>query len=110
MTLEGKTVLITGATDGLGRLVAEIAAREGATVLLHGRSQGKGEAVLAEIKAATGNDKLRFYRADFAALDEVRALGAAVARDHPRLGRPAQQRRRRPVPRRPGPRGQSRRA
>ena len=85
MVLEGKTILITGATDGLGRLAAEMAARDGATVLLHGRSPAKGQAVLAEIKAATGNHRLRFYRADFASLDEVRGLAAEVARDHPRL-------------------------
>ncbi len=85
MALEGKTVLITGATDGLGRLVAELAARDGATVLLHGRSPAKGEAAVAAIKAATGNHRLKFYRADFVSPDEVRSLAAAVAKDHPRL-------------------------
>ena len=85
MALEGKTVLITGATDGLGRLVAELAARDGATVLLHGRSPAKGEAAVAQIKAATGNHRLKFYRADFVSPDEVRSLAAAVAKDHPRL-------------------------
>ncbi len=84
-TLERKTILITGATDGLGRLVAEMAARDGATVLLHCRSPAKGQAALAEIKAATGNHRLKVYRADFVSLDEVRSLAAAVARDHPRL-------------------------
>ncbi len=85
MSLDGKTILVTGATDGLGRLTAARLAADGAEVLLHGRDQAKGEAVLADLKASTGNSKLKFYRADLADLPEVRALGAAVISAHPRL-------------------------
>ena len=45
MTLQGKTVLITGSSDGLGKAVALLAAKAGATVLVHGRSQEKSELV-----------------------------------------------------------------
>ena len=85
MTLQGKTILVTGATDGLGKLVARMLARQGAEVLLHGRSQAKGETVLKEIAAGAGNDRLSFYRADLASLAETRALAAAVQAAHPRL-------------------------
>jgi NAD(P)-dependent dehydrogenase (short-subunit alcohol dehydrogenase family) len=85
MSAKGKTVLVTGATDGLGRHVAMMLAKDGATVLLHGRDQAKGEAVLAEIRAATGNANLEFHRADLASLAEVRELAGAVQAAHPRL-------------------------
>ena len=85
MSLETKTVLVTGATDGLGKLVALKLATGGARVLLHGRDQTKGETVLAEIQAASGNSKLEFYRADLSVLAEVRDLAEAVAAKHKRL-------------------------
>src|SRR5665213_187504 len=85
MSLEAKTILVTGATDGLGKLTAAKLAREGAMVLLHGRDQAKGEAVLAELKADTGNDRLEFHRADLASLAEVRGLADAVLARHDRL-------------------------
>ncbi|HET6220989.1 MAG TPA: SDR family oxidoreductase [Dongiaceae bacterium] len=85
MNVVGKTVLITGSTDGVGRLVALRLAEAGARVLLHGRSQEKGERVQGELRAATGSDRLEYYRADFSALDEVRRLAAAVTAQHERI-------------------------
>jgi len=85
MSLENKTVLVTGATDGLGRLVAIKLAQGGARVLLHGRDQAKGDRVLAEIQAVTGNPNLEFYRADLAVLARVRDLAKAVTAKHKRL-------------------------
>jgi len=78
MNLAGKTALVTGATDGVGRLVAHELARGGARVLLHGRDAQKLAAVRDEIRAACGNDQLETLRADLAALGEVRALAADV--------------------------------
>jgi NAD(P)-dependent dehydrogenase (short-subunit alcohol dehydrogenase family) len=78
-----KTVLITGATNGLGRAVAGRLAQPGMTLLLHGRDRQRGAEIVA--KAARAGAKAAFYRADFAALREVRALGEQVASEHPRL-------------------------
>ena len=80
MAVDGKTVLITGSTDGVGREVATRLGAAGANVLVHGRDRGRGEAVVKAIGA-----KARFYQADLAALEEVRGLAAAVARDHQRI-------------------------
>ncbi len=80
-----QVMLVTGATDGLGRQVARDLAAQGATLLLHGRDQGRGEAALAEIREATGNEKLAYYRADFSSLAEVRELARRIRAEHDRL-------------------------
>ena len=77
--LQEQTVLITGATDGLGRGLASVLAAEGATLLLHGRDEARGGKTLAQIEAATGNRRLRWLRADFSCLEEVRRLAGSVA-------------------------------
>jgi NAD(P)-dependent dehydrogenase (short-subunit alcohol dehydrogenase family) len=84
MNLQGKTVLITGASDGLGKQVALLAAEAGATVLVHGRNREKSETALAEIRAA-GSKDAELYLADLASLDEVRRLAGEVAAGHGRL-------------------------
>lgn len=77
--IEQQTIMITGATDGLGRALARELAARGATLVLHGRSDRKGEDLLAELRAATGNDRLSFLRADFANLADVHALAERAA-------------------------------
>lgn len=78
--IDRQTILITGATDGLGRALAAELAAEGATVLVHGRDDQRGKATLQEIGAKTS-----WYRADLSSLAETRALAEAVRADHPRL-------------------------
>ena len=68
------TALVTGATDGLGRMVAGELAARGATVHIHGRDRARGERALAEIGEQTGNDRLHLHLADLASLAEVAAL------------------------------------
>lgn len=80
-----QTVLITGATDGLGRRVAHELAGRGACVLLHGRNRERAEDAVREISAATGNGDVRYYLADLASLDEVRGLAGEVRAGHDRL-------------------------
>ncbi|HEY5412344.1 MAG TPA: SDR family NAD(P)-dependent oxidoreductase [Caulobacteraceae bacterium] len=84
MNLQGKTILITGATDGLGEQVALMAAKAGANVLLHGRNREKAEPVLEAVKHA-GSGGAELYLADLASLDDVRRLAGEVAASHPRL-------------------------
>jgi short-subunit dehydrogenase len=62
--VNNQVILVTGATDGLGKRVARDLAAQGTSVLLHGRSREKGEATLEEIREATGNRKLVYYNAD----------------------------------------------
>jgi NAD(P)-dependent dehydrogenase (short-subunit alcohol dehydrogenase family) len=79
------TVLVTGATDGLGKAVATELARLGAGVLVHGRDEGRGEQTLRQIRAETRSDKLVWYRADLASLRQVRDLAERVTAEHERL-------------------------
>ena len=66
------TVLVTGATDGLGRALARELVQAGDTVLIHGRDPGRG----AQALDYTGASDL--FLADFASLDQIRALAAAL--------------------------------
>lgn len=75
--------LVTGSTDGLGRLVAVQLALTGMHVLIHGRSRERGEQVVAEIRAQGGQASL--HLADLASLAAVRELAATVSREHGRL-------------------------
>lgn len=77
-------ILITGATNGLGREVALRLAAGGAHVILHGRDSTRGAEVLAEI-AKDGKGSARFYQADFAKPAEIRKLAEAINRDYSRL-------------------------
>jgi NAD(P)-dependent dehydrogenase (short-subunit alcohol dehydrogenase family) len=80
--IDQQTILVTGATDGLGRATALELVRRGATVLVHGRDAAKVDAVASE----TGDDAGgRGYVSDLSSLEEVRRLAAAVERDHERL-------------------------
>jgi len=84
MNIEDKTVLVTGSTDGVGRLVARRLADGGARVLIHGRDRARGEQLLDEIRAAK-RGLAAFLPADLSSLAEVRRLAGAVRRDYDRL-------------------------
>ena len=78
-----RIALVTGATNGVGRVVAKRLAGKGWLVLVHGRDQARGRQVVRDIEADGG--QARFYAADLASNDGVRGLAEAVAKDHPRL-------------------------
>lgn len=75
---EPRTILITGATDGLGRVLASGLAAEGARLLLHGRDQARLEAAADEIAAETGGARPLTVVAEFADLAQVRAMTGRV--------------------------------
>jgi NAD(P)-dependent dehydrogenase (short-subunit alcohol dehydrogenase family) len=80
-----QVILITGAADGLGAAVAADLAAEGATLLLHGRSEARAQEAVDAVRERTGSDRLRPYHADLASLDEVRRMADAVLDAEPRL-------------------------
>jgi NAD(P)-dependent dehydrogenase (short-subunit alcohol dehydrogenase family) len=84
MKMEGKTVLITGSTDGVGRYVAEKLAAAGANVLIHGRDKERAKSLADDIRRQ-GYAGPTFYPADLSSLSGVRQLAEAVLADHKRL-------------------------
>jgi NAD(P)-dependent dehydrogenase (short-subunit alcohol dehydrogenase family) len=84
LSYDGKTALVTGSTDGLGRELALALAADGAHVIVHGRNAERGQAVVDEITAA-GKGSARFYAADFASMQAVRDFADTIAKDYPKL-------------------------
>jgi NAD(P)-dependent dehydrogenase (short-subunit alcohol dehydrogenase family) len=84
MDVAGKTVFITGSTDGVGRYVALELATRGASLLIHGRDEARGKDVLEQI-TRSGKGKAAFYQADLSSLAEVRKLADRVEADCKRL-------------------------
>ncbi len=78
-----KTALVTGATDGVGRVVAKALGKDGWRVLAHGRDRARGEAVVKEIEQAGGS--ATFLPADLSSLAEVRRLAGEVRKATDRL-------------------------
>ena len=84
-SLENQNILITGATDGIGKLTARHLAKLGATVVIHGRDEARCKDTIGEIKSATSNKKVHYYVADFSSLEEVRDLGNRITHDLDKL-------------------------
>jgi len=84
MEMHGKTALITGSTDGVGRYVATRLASSGVKVLIHGRDRARAMALADQIKQE-GRGEAIFYQADLSSLSGARQLAEAVKADHKRL-------------------------
>jgi NAD(P)-dependent dehydrogenase (short-subunit alcohol dehydrogenase family) len=76
------TILITGATSGLGRYIAFELVRSGHVVLAHGRDPARTERLVDELRT---EGEAYGHVADLSSLARVRELGARVAEAHPRL-------------------------
>jgi NAD(P)-dependent dehydrogenase (short-subunit alcohol dehydrogenase family) len=84
MKMTGKTVLITGSTDGVGRYVAAKLAADGANVLIHGRDKMRAKTLVDEIRRE-GHGEATFYQADLSSLAGARKLAETVLAEHNRL-------------------------
>src|SRR5215211_4576920 len=79
------TILVTGATDRLGRRVAQELAAMRAKVLLHGRSPQRLEATREELRSKTSSEKANSYLADLSSLAAVRDLAERILLEHDSL-------------------------
>jgi NAD(P)-dependent dehydrogenase (short-subunit alcohol dehydrogenase family) len=80
-----RTILITGASQGLGRGIALELAERGHTVLLHGRDRTRIEAAASEVRDTVAGASVRTYLADLADLDQVHDMAARIRAAEPRL-------------------------
>lgn len=80
-----KKILITGSTDGIGKLAAIKLAKDGHELFLHGRSSEKLSKVIDEVKTASGNEKVGGFVADFSDLDAVRQMAQQTKTEIPQL-------------------------
>lgn len=82
--MNGKTALVTGSTSGLGEVVARRLGAMGATVIVHGLNEQRGNEIAAGITRA-GPGRAVYYPGDLGSLDQVEALARRVRQEHPRL-------------------------
>ena len=81
----GKTIVITGATDGIGKEIAKQLAVEGHHIVIHGRSDEKCIRTKKEIQALVPNANLDIVSADFSALSNVQKMAETISERYPRL-------------------------
>ena len=80
-----QTILITGATDGIGKLTALKLAEQNARLILHGRNPEKLDKVINEISSDSGNNNINSIVADFSSLEEVKQMAEKVLNDYLKL-------------------------
>jgi retinol dehydrogenase 12 len=84
-SMQGKTVLVTGATSGIGYVAARELARKGAQMILVSRSADKCAVTAAKIKNETGNNQVEFIAADLSTNAGVQEVAHEFKKRHPRL-------------------------
>ncbi len=83
--LEGRVIVLTGATEGIGKAAAHELARRGATLVLVGRNREKGERLVDELKASSKNANIDLLLGDLSSLADVRSVASAFRQKHDRL-------------------------
>ena len=85
ININGKVCLVTGATDGIGKVSARVLAELGAKVIIVGRNPEKSAIVLAELRSISGNENIDLLMADLAVMQEVRDLAEQVISRYDRI-------------------------
>jgi NAD(P)-dependent dehydrogenase (short-subunit alcohol dehydrogenase family) len=83
--ISNKVILVTGSTDGIGKLTALKLAKLKAKVLVHGRNKEKLASVINELTKGSGNNNIEGFSADFSSLAEVRLLAEEVINKYKNL-------------------------
>ena len=83
--LSGKTIVITGATSGIGKAAALVMAEKNAEVVIAVRNVAKGEQVVAEAKQNHPNSNISVRKLDLSNLESVSTFAKALKQDYKRL-------------------------
>jgi retinol dehydrogenase-12 len=84
-SMDGRVALVTGATGGIAKAVAAALAREGATVVVVGRSQARAEEAVRAIRSAVPEAKLEALACDLSVQDSIRSAVREFLSHHDRL-------------------------
>jgi len=84
-TLDGKTCILTGATQGIGRAAAVELARLGPRLIVIARDSGRGAALVDELKSRSGNQNIEFIKADLSVQADIRRAAKEFLARHQRL-------------------------
>jgi NAD(P)-dependent dehydrogenase (short-subunit alcohol dehydrogenase family) len=85
MKSNGKVMMVSGATSGIGKETARVLANEGATVVILGRNPKKAVAIVEELQRETGNPKVEYLLADLSSQAEIRRLAEEFKQRYDRL-------------------------
>jgi len=83
--MRNKTILITGATDGIGKQSAIELAKLSGKIIIHGRDEEKCKKTVAEIISLTGNSNIDYSSADFSSLTQVREMANTISSRYDKL-------------------------
>ncbi|WP_232829259.1 SDR family NAD(P)-dependent oxidoreductase [Aureibaculum luteum] len=80
-----KVIIVTGSTDGIGKITALNLAKKGHTVYVHGRNEAKVLQVISEIKEASNNENIEGFVADFSDLESVIKMADKIKKEIPKI-------------------------
>jgi NAD(P)-dependent dehydrogenase (short-subunit alcohol dehydrogenase family) len=83
--LQGQTIVVTGATNGIGEIAATALAKAGAQIVIVSRSETRCKETIARIRTATGNDSLSYIAADLSLLRDMHRTADTILERHDRL-------------------------
>jgi len=83
--MQGKTVIITGGTSGIGEVAAIRLAEQGARIVLVARDKARTDATLAKLKGANATAQHAYHLADLSSISEMKRVAAEVAAAEPKI-------------------------
>jgi len=83
--MQGKTVVVTGATSGIGEVAADRLAQKGARIVFIARDRERGQETLRHLRAIAGHDNHAVHYADLMKLSEQKRVAAEIAASEPQI-------------------------
>ena len=78
MDLNGKTIVFTGGTDGMGKVAVTKLAKMGATIMLLGRNEAKTKAIVSELNAISKKENTHYIHCDLASQESIRKAANTI--------------------------------